>query len=308
MEEKNSRIAEIKEKYKKWFMFDKDIITITNILDLEILKKSLFEEKIEGAKMRTAGWELIAYPFLPGDKFALVFENKHLSKKNYYSSEYRIMIIDLNSDINNSIVAGVTLVNEAVCTIVGKDEKLFYVLCDYNNEYELLSLVCEDDNPKRIPIGNNVTRAITKENGNIVVGYSCGIEEDIIREYSPDGEIVSSVKNKAALHCTDITTDIHGLVWYHLFPFNKIVCLDNNFTIKTDAAGFDGFFFCKNGDALITSFSKEDEQYLYIMEKQENEFVNPKLIMRESDSLGISTQTDWITTYKDELLFIGYVK
>lgn len=301
-----SQMLEMQEKYKDWYMFNTEVIAVSNVIDLNVMDRILFEEKLESTKIRVKGWSLIAYPFLGDGTIALIYELHHKKGKEIIN-DYKVIIMD-PTESREPLILEVTIFNQWVSTMCGTYENPFFVLRD---EEDVSILLRANDNlqyPEEVFLGENVTRIITKDNGNIVVGYSCYEEGAIIREYSADGKVVNSIINSEAISCTDITTDENDKVWYHLFPFNRIYCIDDGTSFDIDVVGFDGFFFCNEGKSVITSFSTEKGQIVYRLDKQDKIYRNPRIVSVNPEDEGLSALCDLIACRKENLLFIGIIK
>jgi len=306
MRDLQNQMHEMREKHKDWYMFNSNIIAISNVIDLNVIEKILFEEKLESTKVCVKGWELIAYPFLGDGTIALIYELHHKKNKEIVN-DYKVIIIDPTESME-PLLLGVTMYNQWVSAMCGTYVNPYFVVRDEEEETMLFRANDNPAYPEEVYLGKNVTRVITKDNGNIVMGYSCDAENAIIREYSADGKFIGHIVNADAVSCTDITTDDNDKVWYHLFPFNKIYCMDDGISFDIDVVGFDGFFFCNEGNSMITAFSTEKGQVLYQLEKQDNGFRNPTVISVNTEDEGFSTLCDLIACRMENLLFIGIIK
>ena len=242
MSDLQSQMIEMREKHKDWYMFNTDIVAVSNVINLNVMDKILFEEELGSTKVRVKGWELIAYPFLGDGTIALIYELHHKKNKEIVN-DYKVIIIDPTESME-PLILGVTMYNQWVSAMCGTYVNPYFVVRDEEEETMLFRANDNPAYPEEVYLGENVTRVITKDNGNIVVGYSCDAENAIIREYSAGGKFIGHIVNADAISCTDITTDDNDKVWYHLFPFNKIYCMDDGISFDIDVVGFDGFFFC----------------------------------------------------------------
>lgn len=247
----------------------------------------------------TEQWELVAYPFLADGTIALLFEFRDDVIAGRYPNVYSVGFTNFYKLYVYDPCTGKTICRHrfrlqgGTCfTVYFCDQKLYGIVnVQGMDSYSVIHLWPGINDNDQFRIGKHITRAVADRNGNLFVGYECRgdhpEEAPVMCFEKHNAACKSATSPHPVVSCRDLTLDAQSRFWFHAFPDNRLLRLDDNHLTwyNVEFSGFSGFGFSENGDKLLAEFDYDDLNgcRLYVMEHdcRSLSYINPRPVQIE---------------------------